>query len=120
VQGFFYSTSALKKLATDRKVNSWSMEPSSRPGRRSIRTRCRPRSHADQPGHLLPVAGANTGHPHGQEVNVDVAGYDYRIDDAAMASLHGFMADITKLPPPSTNYVKAFHRFVRGCRRSSP
>jgi len=50
----------------------------------------------------------------GKKVNVDVAGYDYRIDDAAMASLHGFMADITKLPPPSTNYVKAFHRFVRG------
>jgi len=112
VQGFFYSSVPLKKLATDRKVKFLvdgafipTQQPVESPDADPDPQRT---NHVDfllSPEQTRAILS-------GKKVNVNVAGYDYRIGDAAMASLHGFMADVTKLPPASTNYMKAFHRFV--------
>jgi hypothetical protein len=112
VEGFFYSAVPLKKLATDRKVK-FLVDGAFIPTREPVDS-----SDAD-PDPLRTNQVSFFLSPEqtrailsGKKVNVNVGGYDYRIDDPAMASLRGFMADITKLPPASTNYMKAFHRFV--------
>ena len=112
VEGFFYSSAALKKLATDRKVK-FLVDGA------FIPTEAQVDSADADPDPLRTNQVAFFLSPEqtrvilsGKKVNVTVGGYDYRIDDPATASLHGFMADITKLPPASTNYMKAFHHFV--------
>ena len=48
----------------------------------------------------------------GRNLNVSVGSYDYRIDDTGIAMLRGYQDDIDHLPPPSTNFVRSYHRLL--------
>jgi hypothetical protein len=48
----------------------------------------------------------------GKQVNLSVGGYDYRIDDAGIATFRAFLGDVNHLPPASTNMVRMYHRLL--------
>jgi len=48
----------------------------------------------------------------GKNLNLSVGSYDYRIDDAGIATFRGYQDDVDHLPPPSTNFVRSYHRFL--------
>ena len=45
-------------------------------------------------------------------MNFSVGSFDYRIDDAGLATFHRYFADVDRLPPASTNLVRSYHRFI--------
>lgn len=48
----------------------------------------------------------------GKNLNISVGSYDYRVDDTGLAILRGYQIDVEQLPPPSTNFVRSYHRLL--------
>jgi len=48
----------------------------------------------------------------GNKVNFSVGANDYRIDPAGIAIFRKYLVDVDQLPPASTNFVRAYHRFL--------
>ena len=48
----------------------------------------------------------------GKKLNFSVGDYQYRIDDAGIATLRGYLDDVNHLPPQSVSQAKTYHRFL--------
>jgi hypothetical protein len=50
----------------------------------------------------------------GKLVNFSIGTNDYKIDEAGISIFQKYMKDVDYLPPPSFNFGRSYHHFVRG------
>jgi hypothetical protein len=48
----------------------------------------------------------------GKNVNFSMGSNNYRIDQTGIAVFRKFFADVDRLPPASTNFVRSYHKFI--------